>query len=285
MEIIPVYKLVSGEDYHLDGLRKNTVWFSSVDQLNDPYEGRVYLEQVDVSIANMKSALTQVFYHDNNDLKRSRREVEDSFKKMGKSIFTKHIHENVSRQFHELLKIHHKERHVLSLSKASSSLKENPFPEPLSLMMMWAHYANGFRGLCIEYDYVKLIESINKINEVKLDAEAVKYVEGNLPIIKSSTVINDLIYRDNKTSEEIIKAYSTKHKAWSYENEVRVISPIRGINKYSEECVNRVFVSELNPVLMDDIKTILREKKHNPELYQVSLHEKKFGFIFTKVDY
>lgn len=276
---------MSGENYHVDGLRKNTVWFSNVEQLNDPYEGRIYFEQEEVSIANMKSALTQIFYLNNNDLKKSRREVEDRFKKMGKTIFTKHIHKNVSRHFHEFLKTHHKERHVLSLSKANLSLKENLFPEPLSLMMMWAHYANGFRGFCIEYDYSKLIKSINKINDIRLDAREVEYVKSNLPIIKSSTVIDDIIYKNNKTSKEIIKAYATKHKAWDYENEVRVISPIQGINKYSEECVNRVFVSELNPSLMDDVKIILREKKHNPELYQVSLHKKKFGFVFIKVDY
>ncbi|MCD9546546.1 hypothetical protein GLP24_17015 [Photobacterium carnosum] len=58
MDIIPVYKLMSGENYHVDGLRKNTIWFSNVEQLNDPYEGRIYFEQEEVSIANMKSALT-----------------------------------------------------------------------------------------------------------------------------------------------------------------------------------------------------------------------------------
>ncbi|WP_423840667.1 DUF2971 domain-containing protein [Vibrio mytili] len=285
MEITPAYKLMSGECHHLRGLRENTVWFSSVDKLNDPYEGRIAFAHVDSPLADMKSALTHVYNQDNKDLKKSRKEVEALFKKFGEADFIKHIRKNVELQFTNLLKIHHEKRHVLSLSKASSPLTENPFPEPLSLMMMWAHYANGFRGMCVEYDYHTLIKSINDLNGIKVEAREVEYVEGDLPIIKSMTILDDLIHRNDKTSKEILRAYCTKHKAWRYENEVRAISPIHGVNKYSGESVNRVFVSYLNQTLMNKVKSILREKEHRPELYEVSLHEKKFGFFFRKVDY
>ncbi|TKF99563.1 DUF2971 domain-containing protein [Vibrio sp. F13] len=285
MEITPAYKLMSGESHHLKGLRENTVWFSSIDQLNDPYEGRISFEHVDVSLTSMKSALTHVYSRDNKDLKKSRKEVDSLFKKLGEADFIKHIQKNVELHFTEFLRAHHEERHILSLSKASSPLTENSFPEPLSLMMMWAHYANGFRGMCIEYDYHTLINSINDLNGIKVEAREVEYIEGDLPIIKSITVLDDLTHSDGNTSKEILRAYCTKHKAWAYENEVRAISPIQGRNKYSEESINRVFVSELNQTLLTKVKSILREKKPYPELFEVSLHKKKFGFFFRKIDY
>lgn len=276
---------MSGECHHLRGLRENTVWFSSVGQLNDPYEGRIAFAHVDASLADMKSALTHVYDQNNKDLRKSRREVEALFKKLGEADFIKHIRKNVELQFTDFLRIHYEKRHVLSLSKANSPLAENLFPEPLSLMMMWAHYANGFRGMCVEYDYHTLINSINDLNGIKVEAREVEYVEGDLPIVESTTILEDLTHRNDKTSKEILRAYCTKHKAWEYENEVRAISPIQGINKYSAESVNRVFVSELNQTLMNKVKSILREKEHQPELYEVLLHQKKFGFFFRKVDY
>ena len=168
MEITPAYKLMSGECHHLRGLRENTVWFSSVAHLNDPYEGRIAFAHVDVSLADMKSALTHVYNQNNKDLRKSRREVEAFFKKLGEADFIKHIRKNVELQFTDFLRVHHEKRYILSLSKASSPLAKNPFSEPLSLMMMWAHYANGFRGMCVEYDYHMLINSINDLNGIKV---------------------------------------------------------------------------------------------------------------------
>ncbi len=285
MAIEPVYKFMSGECFHLKGLRENTVWFSSVKDLNDPYEGRVNLKHSDVSLIDSKVALTHVFDEEIKDLKKSRKEVESFLKRVGMDKFNEHVEKNTKKHFEDFLTIHHEQRHVLSLSRAREPLSENPIPEPLSLMMMWGHYANGFRGMCVEYDYHELIRSINVLNDIAVSAKPVDYIEGTLPIIEAKTILDDIVYKNGNTSREILRAYCTKHKAWDYENEVRVISQLHGVNRHSENSINRVFVSDQNPALIKKVKSILKTKKQKPELLKVSLHKKEFGFYFKTIEY
>lgn len=150
---------------------------------------------------------------------------------------------------------------------------------------MWGHYANGFRGICVEYDYHELVRSIKVLNNISVSAKTVDYIEGTLPTIETKTILDDIVYKTGNTSKEILRAYCTKHKAWDYENEVRVISQLHGINKHSEKSINRIFVSDQNPVLIEKVKSILKTKKQKPELLLVSLHKKEFGFYFKAIEY
>lgn len=285
MPIQPAYKFMSGEEHHLNCLRDDTVWFSSVDDLNDPYEGRVNLVHGGVSISDRLLALTHIYNQENQDIKQSRKEADKFRKKVGDEDFIRHVDANTQDHFEGFLKVHHTERHVLSLSKATQSLDDNLFPEPLSLMMMWGHYANGFRGMCVEYDYHELCKSINELNGIGVTAREVNYVEDELPIITSKTILTDIVEKNGDTSREILKAYCTKHRAWEYENEVRVISTLHGVNKRSEKSINRVFVSDQNQALLEGVKDILKTKTHKPELISVSLHKAKFGFYFETIEY
>ncbi|WP_165974283.1 DUF2971 domain-containing protein [Vibrio crassostreae] len=285
LPIHPTYKFMSGEDHHLSCLRDDTVWFSSVDDLNAPYEGRVNLVHCGVSIADRLLALTHIYNEDNNDLKKSRKEAEKFKKKLGDEAFVRHVYTNTQGHFNNFLKTHHAQRHVLSLSKAKQTLEENLFPEPLSLMMMWGHYANGFRGMCVEYDYHELCRSIKELNDIGITAREINYVEDELPVITSKTILTDIVEKNGSASREILNAYCTKHKAWKYENEVRIISTLRGVNKRSEKSINRVFVSDQNQALLEDVKCILKSKIHKPELISVSLHKAKFGFYFQTIEY
>lgn len=285
LDILPVYKFMSGEDYHLDSLRENTVWFSNVHELNDPYEGRIHFVHSDVNINHKILALAHALNEEKNDIKQSRKEAENFRKKNGDSAFLEMVDRQTEKHFNYLLEVHHKKRHVLSLSKAIQHLEENRFSKPLNNMMMWGHYAKGFRGMCVEYDFYELRRSINQLNDINATTKEVDYIEGNLPIIKSKTLLTDMIEKNDNTSREILKAYCTKHKAWSYENEIRIISAHHGLNKRSEESVNRVFVSSLNQKLLEDVKDILKAKTHKPELCSVSLHDSEYGFFFKRIDY
>nr|WP_289847880.1 DUF2971 domain-containing protein [Aliiglaciecola lipolytica] len=44
---------------------------------------------------------------------------------------------------------------------------------------MWSHYANGMRGLCVEYDYDLLLRSIERLNN-EIQVSTSKYKESSL---------------------------------------------------------------------------------------------------------
>ena len=83
----------------------------------------------------------------------------------------------------------------------SFSIHENG-KHPLNNLLMWAHYANGHKGFCIEYsfssEFRKPLISFNHINYATVD-----------------------VSKDNLS---ITEAFTTKSKDWQYENEVRLIS-------------------------------------------------------------
>lgn len=95
--------------------------------------------------------------------------------------------------------------------------------------LLWAHYAGGYTGVAIE---VELEE--NEINYVKYDDNFI--------------FISDLI--DQGSAEEAARQIlSRKYKAWSYEEEVRVITKSEYLKLTKP--ISRVIVgSKTNPALI-----------------------------------
>ncbi|MGL6316632.1 DUF2971 domain-containing protein [Vibrio sp. WXL103] len=277
-----VYKFMSGEQYHLDSLARNQVYFSSFDELNDPYEGLLHYSQQGLTDVLRKIALTHQLRPDHSSLKNARREMERMYKGFGRKQFSQRVDAIHQRTFDDFLELHRTTRNVLSLSKAFSN---DIYPSPLNSMMMWGHYANGMKGLCVEFDFVALHKSIAKLNGVDLTSRPVTYSKVDLPVVRASTVLNDFIYDTSNTSTEIQDAFATKHSSWDYENEVRLMGEKHGLNDIDERCIKRVFVAKSNPQLMNQIIDILRQKSHQPQMIEVVTQPQKYGVGFAPVDY
>lgn len=73
---------------------------------------------------------------------------------------------------------------------------------PLKNLLMWAHYADGHNGFCIEYDFS------SEFRKDMISFNHVKYAKVDL----------------SKDTLSLPEAFATKSKEWKYENEVRLIS-------------------------------------------------------------
>nr|WP_169727242.1 DUF2971 domain-containing protein [Aliagarivorans marinus] len=264
-------------------MKNNEVYFSNIEQLNDPYEGLLHYSKQGITQSQRMAALTHKLNEDHNDLKKARREAESIFKRMTTAQFEQHIDRLCKEQFDRFLAYHRENRFILSLSRAYDT--DDVFPPPLTNMMMWGHYADGMRGLCIEYDFEKLRSSINSINNVKVTSRTIDYSETSLPVVRATTMLDDMAMRHHGTSREVLNAFCTKNVAWDYENEVRLISPIHEHNKFAENAIRRVFVSANNEKLVRKVKEILSSKSHKPDLYQVATHKREYKFGFSKLEY
>ena len=84
--------------------------------------------------------------------------------------------------------------------------------------MMWGQYADKAKGVCIEFDYNKLMQHI----EPKMLHNVVSYVSilPEPPKITQAEVMDfDSFFMKNRKD-----IFFTKHNSWSHENEYRIVS-------------------------------------------------------------
>lgn len=112
----------------------------------------------------------------------------------------------VSRQYEKWHELVEKQREKIRISC---------FAERPDSILMWSHYANFHRGICVEYDLAgdaNLRETI----------QPVQYLEEQYDV----THLGSPHYRPEDISSAIYIAALTKAKEWEYENEWRIINNI-----------------------------------------------------------
>ena len=94
---------------------------------------------------------------------------------------------------------------------------------PIKNLLMWAHYADGHKGFCVEYDFSsefrKQMISLNRVHYDTVDL--------------------------SKEKLSITEAFATKSKEWKYENEVRLIS----YNSGKDGDYDTVFLDEQSSIV------------------------------------
>ena len=131
---------------------------------------------------------------------------------------------------------------------------------PLSTLM-YSHYTDKHKGICIEYDFSDFDTENTSLLEVKYKEE--------LKI--DSKIFQIMMKSDNDINEEIsfLDLFRTKHLNWEYEKEYRVIT-------YDVDKIYRpIKAIYLGKDISDsDIKLIKTLIESRPiKLYQVALHE------------
>lgn len=100
---------------------------------------------------------------------------------------------------------------VSNRSVRTGDLKQaKPQKEEYKNILMWSHYADSHKGICIRYKLNRNFLEFNHKLQVGSDLMNVEYKEEHF--------INSSI---NSIDEKI--AFATKNKCWSYENEVRLL--------------------------------------------------------------
>ncbi|HIF9344200.1 TPA: DUF2971 domain-containing protein [Photobacterium damselae] len=283
---IRCFKFRGGNENDLDSLFDNYVWFSSLSSLNDPYEGYVTLCNDGISDDFRERYLTSVFSREpkldvSPDIEA--KNYRKNYEKDTGTSFADYVDNKTSKIIEAYYKEHKNDFKILSLSLAKDN---HEHPAPLNNMLMWAHYANGFKGFCIEFDFEKLKQSIEVKNNVQLSTSQVKYAtDGKLPIIQMKTFMKSTINDSHDSSVEIIEAFTKKEQSWAYENEVRFISDRGGKLYYAPECIKAIYISEKTPNwLKNNLISNVSIKSSNIKVYLVFLHPREYKFGFRKIE-
>ena len=275
-----IFKFMSGEDYHIEALKNDNVYFSKFTDLNDPYEGLLHF-----SYKNVTDSIRMTLYANglakegNISLSEGRKKAERLRQKEGIEKVREIVNEWTEIAFEDYRHFHLENRFVLSVAIQK---EDDLFPAPLTSMMMWSHYAKGMRGLCVEFDYQKLLDSIQTLNELDVSTRLVSYSNKHLPRVCARTVIEDFIKDNGKAGLEMINAFCTKHSGWSYENELRFLGSKHGLVNYDTSAVKRIFVGHKNKALLQTVKEIVRSKNLNVPVYTVNIRPKTYGLGFVE---
>ncbi|MCK8043997.1 DUF2971 domain-containing protein [Shewanella sp. 1CM18E] len=269
-----LYKFASFNENSLSALADQSVWFSDVDSLNDPFElsfEYVVSEKEEENIATFKDIGAK-------EIERSRSISTAHAKKMAEDIyirdpdlFVKKMHEAI-----ELIQSQ-QEKTLGKLNIFSTSLDVPEEPEHYKNMLMWAHYAVSFTGFCLQFSATKLLDSFrshnleSKIGHCKVDYSDVTHK------------VNPFTYMNN-TDESYFAPVQFKHLQWKYEGEFRFISSVRGLHKYSPDALERIYLGCKMPESKQKvILAIAKEYFPHVEVYKTSIDKTCYEIVTEKI--
>lgn len=158
-------------------------------------------------------------------------------------------HKNVTSGFSHIALVCAFEHLRLKYKQVSLSMGIDTFIEGCMSPLMWAYYAKGVNGVCIEVDF----------NRLKLTEEdyygIVRYVEWPDRVI---TIPNNI--RTIRDVHNFIKAnrqtiFFTKDKSWSHENEFRIVTSKEFID--ISDAITAVYVGSFESKVCLDVENLV----------------------------
>lgn len=194
-----LYKYLS-LDYAIKNLKESVLTFQSPLNFNDPYD----------SLANMEFDKSQI-----DIVKDSIHNENLIFKELSGTEGFKYVDPNYVDNIAE----NFKEKTLKSFQKLSGGFRICCFSERSDSILMWSHYANYHKGICIEYDFDKLNEQYK--NTMLKEIFDISIFNELYPIVYSEKFP---IIKEKITKESVMKAFTTKYIDWKYECEWRMIT-------------------------------------------------------------
>ena len=221
---------------------ENTIYFSPPSNFNDPFDCQLVVDTIN-----------------------TRQEIEDWIKDISPELKTK---SKFLKQQVDKLCANPDELHMFinnSIVDIMSKTGVSCFSKSSNNLLMWSHYANSHKGLCLKFDSIQdrdLFDTPKRVNYSK-----------NYPIY------NHL--RDGPNYIDLL--LSTKSKHWKYEKEWRLFKPDGvGAHRFKKEAlIEIVFGCRADNSFIKKIKTLARGSGMNHLLYKKArISDSEFSLVF-----
>jgi hypothetical protein len=263
-----LYKYKAFDTFSIRLLTQSELYYANPRHFNDPLDcAPTIINDVDLT------SLEELFYHFFTEAGLDK--MEEAKSKIGDFCYQstkygdyktdaaaeKYIKYSINNEIKRILDAEMGKNGVLSLAEKWN----NP--------LMWSHYADEHRGLCIEYDTERLPhETLNAVNYRS----------------PRSIKVSDLIkWKVNESSEAARRVHDTyffaKSPEWRYEKEWRDISEGNGIKASTYPITAVYFGMRCDPAV---VATIVMLFSRNPEitLYEVHPLDDRFRLKRRLVD-
>lgn len=275
-----LYKFNKLDTYKISSLASNTLWFSNLEEFNDPFEGRVRI----------------VFKKDSNE------DIITAFKNIlalckKKGIFdippdlldNDYSEEDKKHLLNTLKDFLNIELQDLSKIAACCFIQDNE--NVLTNQHMWSHYADGLRGYCICFDQEKLTRSLIINNEHYLASTDVTYTD----VLPSIDPVEFFCGLDNRFNYAFIESailprlniysiLSTKSTSWSIEKEYRILSGKRGALSYANDAIDEIVIGDKMPAEQQKLLiSVIKSAAPNAKIRKATTEKNSYDIII--IDY
>ena len=103
---------------------------------------------------------------------------------------------------------------------------------------MWSHYANGHKGVCLEFDLVSAKPIMYMNAERFQKVFSASHMSRLLRRIDNKETVKKMAY----LIEKLRRLYAIKSSDWAYENEWRIWREEKHYNLKGSECLSRILV-------------------------------------------
>lgn len=251
-----ICKYFSIDNNFYNSISNNYLWFSDPLTFNDPYDCNLQID-----IENSEEEIRDFFTTRRNELIIN-----------GDSRWQNlNINEKV-KLFRDDPALQKKTIHDIFLNEIIPGYGICCFSEDEMNMLMWSHYADSHKGLCLVFD----ILHDRKFFRIPLQVE----------YPPSYPKFNYIRYKKTKENLLIQFLLGTKSQDWNYESEVRVVKDsidypaFRGEIKFDKACLVEVifgFKLSRDQKKIDFLKNLFNCFGYSPDFFKMELKESEFG--------
>jgi hypothetical protein len=238
-----LFKYSNITDYFKINLRERQIWFSAPCDFNDVDDSalRIDWQLTDEDIWNEFIFIQRQIYHSamvNKDYSNGPVVLENAARQYFLSILADRGPDGVADKGGNL-----RASVTRALEWRRQTLGICCFSQDNLNRLLWSHYADGDRGVCIGIETTFDSQCFPKL-------EVVNYVDA-LPKIK---LLSHMM-------TNLITLYTTKSSEWSYEREIRAFQHTRGNYRMDPQCLVSCFFGErASPDDVNEIRDIVRDK-------------------------
>lgn len=241
------FKYMSINQYLYESISNQTLWFSSYLKFNDPFEAKKPIAHGSDE-ATIENFLRMSI--DNNGINESNNYVLKKIAewKENPMIVEKEIKSDIERQF--------------------CNLGICCFSEIKDDILMWSHYANGHKGVCLEFDISNELLFKDTYNPNNIYPYKINYpVDNTFQKLFDPSILPE---------ESLLGYLVTKSNRWQYEQELRIFGQC-GTRKFNHNCLSAIYFG--TSVDKDQKKAIINicsKIYPNINFYQMSINENEY---------
>lgn len=236
-----LYRYYPGALRDIESITEGYLWFSSLDKMNDAFEGVHSISLEGLDDAAIRSITRRALIREGKSPAAAERLIKIKLKN---SIDSK----EQKKLIKEVIVNSYKRAYQTIIARGYCCMigrndKQHEDVTDSELLLMWGHYGKGLTGFRVEFDYNLLLKNLQK--KYSLDPYPVTY-SLKPPTVKLSQLFSELHLVDQPYSPEvtdILKAcLTTKHSAWSYEREVRLCAKSPGKIYFDHSCIKEIVI-------------------------------------------
>lgn len=233
----------SSKEYTLDIFRKCELYFAAPAEFNDPFDCKFY------PVISSRERFARVIAE--------RQTLDSQLGDVENAIMND---ENIEARIRNAVDTVMNRHGICSFSRNNAGI------------LMWSHYADCHRGVCLEFD---VLEDPNFF----VNPKDVTY-QSCYPLIDMA--------RSDGSSAYVEALLGTKFSEWSYEDEVRVYNhQSKKAFPFNPKALKSViFGCKANDEVIEEVKNIVRENPalSHVEFYRAVMDDKEYKLNIVKID-